>query len=173
MRNHRIGLDLFTGVPDVPHRHGFARGDDLNAGRAIVLTGDMPRIDEGSQDQPCGPPVTQARYLPAPLAPPSPEPETGPSVPRDDLDAVTLTYGQVRTVLTTLDIAAEQKPDRAEMRTDCADQSCCACELRVRDARTDGQPTRQLLDRHTARTAHRQTGPPAPPGLASGKEAGQ
>jgi hypothetical protein len=58
MRDHRIGLDLITGVPDVPHRHGAARGDDPHASRAIVLTGDMPRIDEGSPDQPCGPPVT-------------------------------------------------------------------------------------------------------------------
>ena len=55
MSDHRIGLDLFTGVPNVLHRHGLARGDDLHAGRAIVLTGDMPSIDEGSQDQPCGP----------------------------------------------------------------------------------------------------------------------
>ena len=174
MRDHRIGLDLITCVPDVPHRHVFTGGDDRPASRAIVLTGDTPRIDEGSQDQPYGPPVTQARYLQAPLAPPSPEPEPEPSVPGDDdLDAVTLTHSQVRTVLTTLDITAEQKRDRAETCTDCAGQSCFACELRLRDVRTYDQPTRQFLDGQAARTAGRQPGPEAPPGLAAGKEAGQ
>jgi hypothetical protein len=173
MRGHRMGLDLITGVPDVPHRHGLARGDGPCASRAIVLTGDRPRIDEGSQDQPCGPPVTQARYLPAPLAPPSPEPEPEPPVPWDDLDAVPLTHGQVRTVLTTLDIPAERKRDRAETCADCAGQSCFACESRLRDARTGDQPTRQFLDGQAARTAGRQPGPEAPPGFASGKKVGR
>ena len=173
MRDHRIGLDLITGVPDVPYRHGLGRGDDPRASQAIVLTGDMPRIDEGSQTQPCGLPVTEARYLPAPLAPPSPEPEPEPSAPGDDRVAVTLTHSQVRTVLTTLDIAAERKRDRAETCTVCAGQSCCACELRRRDARTYDQPTRQLLDGQADRTAGRQPGSPAPHGLASGREAGQ
>ena len=39
MRDYRIGLDLFTDVLDVLHRHGFARGDDQHAGRAIFLIG--------------------------------------------------------------------------------------------------------------------------------------
>ena len=173
MRDHRIGLNLITGVPDLPHRHGLARGDDPRARQAIVLTGDMPRTGEGSQEQPCGPPVNQAPYLPAPLAPPSPEPEPEPSAPGDDRVAVTLTHSQVRTVLTTLDIAAEPKRDRAETCADCAGQSCFACELRLRDARTCDQPTRQLLDGQAARTAGRQPGPEAPPGFASGKQAGQ
>jgi hypothetical protein len=172
MRDHRIGLDLITGVPDAPHRHELAR-DDPHASRAIVLTSDMPRIDEGSQDQPCRPPVTQAPYLPAPLAPPSPEPEPGPSAPGDDPDAVTLTHSQVRTVLTTLAIAAERKRDHAETCTGCAGQSCFARELCLRDARTYDQPTRQLLDGQAARSAGRQPGPEAPPGFAFGKEAGQ
>ena len=34
MRDHRIGLDLFTEVLDVLHRHGFGRGDEI--GRAHV-----------------------------------------------------------------------------------------------------------------------------------------
>jgi hypothetical protein len=166
MKDHRIGLDLITGVPDVSHRHVFTGGDDRPASRAIVLTVDTPRIDEGSQDQPCGPPVTRARYLQAPLAPPSPEPEPGLSVPGDDdLDAVTLTHSQVRTLLTRLDIT--------ETCTDCAGQSCFACELRLRNARTYDQPTRQFLDGQAARIAGRQPGPEAPPGLAAGKEAGQ
>jgi hypothetical protein len=50
MTDYRIGLDLFSDVLAVLHRHGFARGDDLHAGRAIFLIGDMARIYDGSQD---------------------------------------------------------------------------------------------------------------------------
>jgi hypothetical protein len=173
MSDHQIGPDLFTGIPDVPHRHGFARGDARPAGRAIVLIGDLARICAGSRDHPYGPAITPAPHLPPP-EPPSPDPDPGPSVPEDDRDAVGLTHGQVRTVLTTLDIAAERKRDRAEMRTDSADQSCCACELRLRGARTYDQLARQLLhDEQAARTARRQPEPHAPPGLAADKELGQ
>ena len=173
MTDHWIGLDLFNDVLDVLHRHGFARGDDLHAGRAIFLIGDLARIYEGSQDHPYGPAITQAPYL-LPPEPPGPDPDPGPSVPEDDLDAVTLTHAKVRTVLTTLDIAADWKRDRAEMCTDCADQSCFACELRHQDARTYDQLARQLLhDEQAARTARRQPEPHAPPGLAADKEAGQ
>jgi len=41
MTGHRIGLDLFNDVLDVLHRHGFTRGDDLHAGRAIFLISDL------------------------------------------------------------------------------------------------------------------------------------
>jgi hypothetical protein len=125
MSDHPIGPDLLTGVPDVPHRHRLAHGDDRHVGQAIVLTGDLLRIDR-SQDQPYRRPISQVRYLPAPLAPPSPE--LGPPIPEDDLDAVTLTHGQVRTVRTTLDIAAERRRDRARTCTDRAYQSCVACK---------------------------------------------
>jgi hypothetical protein len=173
MTGHRIGLDLFTDVMDVLHRHGFTRGDDLHAGRAIFLIGDLARIYEGSQDHPNGPAVIQAAYLLLPESP-GPDPDPGPRVPGDDLDAVPLTYAQVGTVLTTLDVAADWKRDRAEMCTDCPDQSCYACELRLRDARTYDQLAAQLLhDEQAARTARRQAEPHAPPGLAAGKEAGQ
>jgi len=173
MTDHRIGLDLFTDVLDVLHRHGFARGDDPHAGRAIFLIGDLARIYEGSQNRPYGPAITQAPYL-LPPEPRGPDPEPGLSVPEDDLDAVTLTHAEVRTVLTTLDLAADWKRDRAEMCTDCADQSCYACELRLRDARTYDQLARQLL--HDARTARSQPEPhvpPSQPNLAADKEAGQ
>jgi len=177
MTDHRIGLDLFNDVLDVLQRHGFARGDDQHAGRAIFLIGDLARIYEGSQHHPYGPSINQAPYLPAPPEPPGPEPEPGPSVPEDDLDAVTLTHAEVRTVLTSLDLAADWKRDRAEMCTDCPDQSCFACELRLREARTYDQLAVQLLqDEQTARTARRQAEPhaaPSQPGLAADKEAGQ
>jgi hypothetical protein len=172
MTGHRIGLDLFSDVLDVLHRHGFARGDDLHAGRAIFLIGDPARIYEGSRDHHYGPAIAQAAYLPTPESP-GPDPDPGSPVAEDDLDAVPLTHAQVRTVLTTLDMAAEGKRDRAGMRADCADQSCFACELR-RDARTYDQLAVQLLhDEQAARTACRQAEPHAPPGLAAGKEAGQ
>ena len=58
MRDHRIGLNLFTDVLDVLERHGFARGDDQHAGRAILLIGDLACIYEGSQDHPFGPSTT-------------------------------------------------------------------------------------------------------------------
>ncbi len=85
MRGHRIGPDLFTDVLDVLHRHGFARGDDQHAGRAIFLIGDLARIREGSQDHPVAPSISEA---PSPLPPEPPGPEPGPSVPEEDLDAV-------------------------------------------------------------------------------------
>jgi len=63
------------------------------------------------------------------------------------------------------------------MCTDCADQSCYACELRLRDARTYDQLARQLLhDEQAARTARSQPEPhvpPSQPNLAADKEAGQ
>ena len=176
MRDDRIGLDLFIDVLDVLERHGFARSDDQNAGRAIVLIGDLARTYEGSQhtyEPP--PPITQVPYLPAPPELPGTEP--GPSVPEDDLDAVTLTHSEVRTVLTSLDLAADWKRDRAEMCADCPDQSCIGCELRLRDARTYDQLALQLLrDEQATRNARRQAephGPPSQPGLAADKEAGQ
>ncbi len=177
MRDHRIGLNLYNDVLDVLHRHGFARRDDQHAGRALFLIGDLARIYEGTQDHPTGPSITQASYLPAPPEPRAPEPEPGPSGPEDDLDAVTLTHAKIRTVLTSLDLAADWKRDRAEMCTDCADQSCCTCELRLREARTYDQLAVQLLhDEQAARNLRRQAELPAPssqPGLAAEKEAGQ
>ena len=60
MSDHRIGLDLFNDVLDVLDRHGFTRGDDQHAGRAIFLISDLARIYEGTQDHPVGPTSSQA-----------------------------------------------------------------------------------------------------------------
>ncbi len=167
MRDHRIGLDLFTDVLDVLERHGFARGDDQHAGRAIFLIGDLARIYEGSQHHPYGPSINQAPSPPAPPEPPGPEPEPGPNIPEDDLDAVTLTHAEVRTVLTSLDLAADWKRDHAETCEYCPDQSCYACQLRLQDARTYDQLAVQLLhDEQAARDARTEPGPagsPVPP----------
>ena len=178
MRDHRIGRDLFTDVLDLLHRHGFARGDDQHAGRALFLIGDLARIYEGTQDHPTGPSSSQAPSLPPP--PESPGAEPGPSVPDEDLDAVTLTHADVRTVLTSLDLAADWKRDRAETCADCPDQSCFACQLRLQDARTYDQLAVQLLHHEqTARDARSQPGlatspmPPVRPHPAAEIEAGQ
>ena len=72
MTDHRIGLDLFTDVLDVLDRHGFARGDDEHAGRAIFLISDLARIYEGTQDHPFGPSINQAPSPPAAPEPPGP-----------------------------------------------------------------------------------------------------
>ena len=96
------------------------------------------------------------------------------------MDAVTLTHAEVRTVLTSLDLAADWKRDRAEMCTDCPDQSCFACQLRLQDARSYDQLAVQLLhDEQAARDARTQPGlagspmPPIQPRPAAEMEAGQ
>jgi len=59
MTGHRIGLDLFSDVLDVPRRHGFAGGDNLHAGRAIFLIGVLVRIYDSSRDHPNRPSTSQ------------------------------------------------------------------------------------------------------------------
>ncbi len=176
MRDLRRGLDLFTDVLDVLERHGFARGDDQHAGRAILLIGDLARIYEGSQDHPSGPSINEMPSASAAPGPPGPELEPGPSVPEDDLDAVTLTRAQVRTVLTTLDIAADWKRDRAEMCTDCADQSCATCQIRRNDAQAFDHLAGQVLDRAASASQPQPGSEPAPAASthpAADREAGQ
>ena len=168
MRDHRIGLDLLTDVLDVLERHGFARGDDEHAGRAIVLIGDLARSCEGTQDHPSGPAVN-----PAPFPPTAPEPSG-----QDSDDAVIVPASELKTVLIALDIAADCMRDRAGMCTDCPDQSCPACQSRLHDARAYDQMAARMLQAAEAAPAahHRQgepAGPPRQPGLAAGKEAGQ
>ncbi len=129
MRDHRIGLDLFTDVLDVLHRHGFVRGDHEHAGRAIFLISDLARIYEGTQDHPSGPTIN-----------PAPFPQTAPDpAGQDNRDAVIVPASELKTVLAALDIAADYKRDRAEMCADCPDQSCPACHNRLT---TPGPTTR-------------------------------
>jgi len=123
MRDHRMGLNLMTDVLDVLGRHGYARGDDEHAGRAIFLISDLAHIYAGSQDHPFGPSITEIppRTEPAPPAPAS-------------QDAVLVPVGEVKTLLVALDIAADDQRDRAGLCSDCTSQSCPACESRLRDA---------------------------------------
>ena len=174
MTHHRIGLDLFTDVLDVLHRHGFTRGDDLHAGRAVFLIGDLACIYEGSQDHPYGPAISQGPYLPSPETP-GPEPEPGLSVPAADQDAIILTHADVSRVFAAADIAAGDKRYRAGMCTDCPDQSCPACQTHTRDAEPcDRIAARMLQAARTAPAAHHgHTQPPRQSRRAADKEAGQ
>jgi hypothetical protein len=168
MRDRRIGLDLFNDVLDVLHRHGFARGDDEHAGRAIFLIGDLARIYEGTQDHPFGPSIN-----PAPSPQTAPEPH-GP----DSVEAVTVPVSELKNVLIALDTAADDLRDQAELCTHCPDQSCPACQSRLRDARAyDQLAVRMLRPAKAAPAAHHGQADPARParqsGLAADKEAGQ
>jgi hypothetical protein len=172
MTDHRIGLDLFVDVLDVLHRHGFTRGDIEHQGRAISLIKDLARTYEGTRDHPVEPSSSQA---PAP-------PPPGPPGP-DSRDAVIIPASELKTVLAALDIAADYKRDRAEMCTDCPDQSCpdqsCpACQTRLQDAQAYDQMAGQMLQSAEAVPAahHGQAEPAGPPRqsmLAADKEAGQ
>ena len=168
MTDHRIGLNLFTEVLHVLHRHGFARGDDQHAGRALFLIGDLARIYEGTQDHPVGPSANQAS-----------SPQTAPEPPGpDSRDAVTIPGSDRKTVLIALDIAADDMRDRAGLCADCPDQSCPACQSRRHDARAYDRLASQLDQAADAAPAahHGQAEAarwPRPSGLAAGREAGQ
>ena len=167
MTDHRMGLDPFTDVLDVLHRHGFARGDIEHQGRAIFLIRDLARTYEGTQDHPVEPSINQAP------TPPPPEPP-GP----DSRDAVIIPASSLKTVLIALDIAADDMRDRAEMCTDCPDQSCPACQTRLHDAQAYDQLAGQMRQAAEATpAAHHGQAKPAGPArqsaLAADKEAGQ
>ena len=134
MTDHRIGLDLFTDILDVLHRHGFARGDDQHAGRAIFLISDLARIYEGSQDHPFGPYINQAPS-PAPIEPPGP----------DSRNAVIVPATETGIIAAALDEAADYKRDRAATCADCTDRSCGTCQWRLRGAETYGHLATQML----------------------------
>jgi hypothetical protein len=54
-----MGVRLITDVLDVLDRHGYTRGDNEHAGRAIFLIRDLAGIYEGSQAHPFGPAINQ------------------------------------------------------------------------------------------------------------------
>jgi hypothetical protein len=78
-------------------------------------------------------------------------------------------------VLIALDIAADYQRDRAEMCTDCPDQSCPACHNRLRDAQAYDQMADRMFRAAEAAPAahHGQADPARPSGPAADKEAGQ
>jgi hypothetical protein len=168
MTDHRMNPGLITDVLAVLDRHGYARGDDEHAGRAVLLLHDLTRVYEGTQDHALGPAVN-----PAPVPQMAPEPP-GP----DSRSAVIVPASELTTVLAALDIAADYKRDRAEMCAECPDQSCPACQSRLHDAQAyDQMADRMLQATEAALAGHHGQGeparPPRPSRLAADKEAGQ
>jgi ferredoxin len=164
----RITSGFIHDILDALERHGYTRGDDLHAGRAIGLIGDLARICEGTQDAPPSGDVVVLSSQPA--APQSPGPF--------GQDAVLVSAGQVKTLLAALDDAAEYKRDRAETCADCAGQSCTTCQWRLQAAEAYDQMADRLIHAAEASaTRHRASGHAAPPGTgphaAADKEAGQ
>ncbi len=159
--DHRVTPGLIHDIVDALERHGYSRRDDLHAGRAISLIGDLARIYEGTRDHP-------ATACPVTMPPSSPA-YPGPS----RHDAVTLTRADAGTVFAALDIAADDKRYRVEMCPDCPDQSCPACQAHLRDARAFDQMADRMLQAAQAAPAASQPGPDRWAQPAAGREAGQ
>jgi hypothetical protein len=157
-----MGMRLITDIFDVLDRHGYARGDDEHAGRAIFLIRDLARIYEGSQDHPFGLSLNEI--------PPRTEPALPAPAPQD---AVHVPVGEVKTVLSALDIAADFTRDRAELCADCANQSCPTCELRLREAQGYDRLYAQLDQQADASAAARPPELAAQPQPTDDREAGQ
>ena len=152
-----MGVRLITEVLDVLDRHGYTRGDDEHAGRAIFLIRDLASIYEGSQDHPFGPTVNQPPELASPT----------PATP----DTVPVPVGEVKNLLIALDIAADYNRDRAELCADCADQSCPACESRLREAQAYDRLYAQLTQQADTSATASHPEPTVQP--AADREAGQ
>jgi hypothetical protein len=156
-----MGVRLITEVLDVLDRHGYTRGDDEHAGRAIFLIRDLAHIYEGSQDHPFGPSINQLPRTEAQRSTPSTQ------------NTVPVPIGEVKNLLYALDIAADYNRDRAELCADCADQSCPTCDLRLQEAQAYDRLYAQL-DQQADATATASRPEPAPqPQAAADREAGQ
>ena len=166
MTDHRIGLDLFTDVLDVLHRHGFARGDDEHAAGPSSSSATWPTSTKAPRTTQSGPPSTRHPPRRAPEPP-------GP----DSRDAVVIPASDLKTVLIALDIAADYQRDRAEMCTDCPDQSCPACHTRLRDAQAYDQMADRMFQAAAAAPAahHGHTDPADPhrPSSARSRQGGR
>ena len=169
--DHPITPGFITDMLDVLDRHGYARGDDQHASRAIGLIGDLARIWEGTQDHPSG---AHPSRLPSSL-PAHPEPGSQTSQYE-----VVIADGDVKTVMIALDIAADHARDRAELCADCPDQSCPTCQARLRDAQAYDRLAAQIDRAADASAARRdqpepgsRTLPPRQADPAAGLEAGQ
>ena len=162
MTDHRMNLDLITDMFGLLDQHGYTRGDNEHTGRAILLLGDLARIYEGSQDHPFGPYTGEI--------PPRPEPVPPEPTRRD---AVTVSAGEVKTLISALIIAADYKRDRAELCADCADQSCPTCEWRLRGAQAYDRVHVQLLQSAEASASAAASHPEPAIQPAADREAGQ
>ncbi len=158
-------------ILDALERHGYYRGDDQHAYRAIGLIGEVARIYEGTRDYPAG------AYLHT--APSSWPAHPGPGGQAGH-QAVILAGADITTVVAALGTAADCHRGEAELCTSCADKSCPACQARLHDARACDHLAAQVLREAQARAAARRQpepdGPAAPPRQpehAAGWEAGQ
>ena len=170
--DNRMTWGLISDVLDVLERHGYHQHHNQHTGQAIGVLHDLARVYEGTYEAPSGTYLDQA--------PPSPHPELRRPVRQPDPDAVILTGADVSTVLAALDVAADDKRDRAEMCTDCADQSCPTCQSRLRDAQAYDHLAAQIFQTAEARAARRGQPEPGSPSLsrdqvdpAAGLEVGQ
>ena len=125
MTDQKMNPDLVHDILDVLDRHGYARADEEHTRRAILLISDLAHTYEGAQDHPFGPHINEA--------PPS-KTQPSPSHPAAQ-DAATVPADQVKPLLAALDIAADDKRDRAAACADCTTQSCPTCQSRLQHAR--------------------------------------
>jgi hypothetical protein len=151
---HQITSGLIADVLDALKRHGYVGGDDLHAGRATSLIGDLARIWEGTQDYPAG-----AHLITVPSSRPAQPGPGGQAAP----DGVVLAGRDIRTVVAALDVAAGYQRDRAEMCADCLGRSCATCQIRLRDAWAyDGMAGRLAWAAEAARAARASQPEPDP-----------
>ena len=168
--DERLTWGFILEVLDVLERHGYHRIDNQRTGHAIGLLGNLAHIYDGTMDAPRG------AYVAVP-----PSPLAAAQFPgRTGQDSVILTGTDVSIVLAVLDIASDDKRDRAAACADCADQTCLTCQSRLRDAHAYDRLAGQIL--HVAEfsaAAAQQPGPdraqPArgQPQAAPDREAGQ
>ena len=90
-------------------------------------------------------------------------------------DAVALTRADASTVFAALDIAADDKRYRVEMRSDCADRSCPDCQTHLHDIQAFDQMADRMLQAAQAVPAATaiKPGPDRQPQPAADREAGQ
>ena len=128
-------MSLIIDLLGVLDRRGDARSDNEHTAWATLLITDLARIYESALNHSLGPHMNEM--------PPS-QPEPAPPEPVGH-DAVIVTAGQVKTLLTALDIAADYKRDRAETCADCTGQSCLTCRSRLQDAQAYDHLAAQLI----------------------------
>ena len=119
---------MIIDVLNVLEQHGYRQADDQHTGRAIGLIGDLARIYQGTQEAPAGA-YTVSVPQPRQSSPDRPAPTTISS-------AEAIAGAGMHTILAALDEASGYKRDRAECCADCADQSCGACQRRLKTAST-------------------------------------
>jgi hypothetical protein len=163
MTDQPMNPDLIHDVLDVLDRHGYTRADNEHTGRAILLISDLAHIYEGAQDHPFGPHSNQA-------SPSKTQPS--PSEPAAQ-DAVAVQADQVKTLLAALDLAADDKRDRAAACADCTSQSCPTCQSRLHRARTYDRVAAHLIQATQACATATASDPGSARQPTAGRKAGQ